>query len=61
MQTRFRVATIQMLLARRGAGQNAHAAALSLCAQAGRYYMARQMRIVRLEAAQEAQRLSLTS
>lgn len=55
---RERMATINAYLRRHGAGRAAHTAALNLTAQAARYYMARQMRVVRLEAAQEAQRLA---
>lgn len=58
MDSRQRIARIHGLMARRGAGRAAHTAALNLTAQAARYYMARQMRVVRLEAAQEARRLA---
>lgn len=58
MQSRTRIATINAYLRRHGAGHAAHTAALNLVAQAGRYYQARQMRVIRLEAAQEARRLA---
>ena len=58
MESRSRLARIHAYMARCHAGHTAHTAALNLCAQAGRYYMSRQMRVVRLEAAQEAKRLA---